>query len=254
MVIIYRIGNYVTVFLEHTGNVTLKIMYLLRLVFRGRIRWRLVFEQMVSLGINSIPIVFVTAFFVGMAFTIQIVREFLRFGAAQMIGGIIGMAFWRELGPLMTGVVVAGRIGAAIAAELGTMKVTEQVEALEALSQDSMEYLVLPRCVALVLMLPLLVGFADVIGFMAGFLIATISNVNPSAYFSSAQNMLDVMDILGGGIKAMFFGLSIGFIASFKGLSARSGARGVGRVTRRSVVACLVSVFVLNYFFSLVIY
>ena len=250
----FVVGNSILSFFEMIGVQALYFISIVKSIFRFRFKGRLVSEQLLFLGVNSIPIVIITSVFVGMAFTVQIVREFLRFGAGEMVGGIVGMAFWRELGPLMTGVVIAGRIGAAISAELGTMKVTEQVEALEALSQDPIEYLVVPRCLALVIIMPLLVGLADILGFFAGFIVSMLSNINPSAYFHSAQTMLDVNDVVGGLIKAAFFGFSIGFISSYKGLTAESGARGVGKVTRRSVVHCLIAVLILNYFFSIILY
>ena len=174
-------------------------------LFRGKRVMKRTLEQMLLLGVYSIPVTIMTATFVGMAFTLQVVKEFLRFGAAELIGGVVGLAVWRELGPLLTGVVVAGRVGAAISAELGTMKVTEQVEALEAMSQDPAEFLVLPRILACTLMMPLLVGLADIVGFLSGFLIAVTQNVNPYSYFGSADNMLKMGDITGGLIKALLF-------------------------------------------------
>jgi phospholipid/cholesterol/gamma-HCH transport system permease protein len=210
-----------------------------------------VFDQMYRLGVKSLPITTVTALFIGMAFALQIVQEFLKFGAGKMIGGILALALWRELAPLLTAVVVAGRVGAAIAAELGTMKVTEQVEALEAMGQDPVRYLVAPRITACTLIMPLLVGWADVVGFLGGFVIAMSSGrVNPYMYFEAAQSMLHVSDITGGLMKGVFFGFCIALISAYMGLSAKSGAKGVGEVTTRAVVVSLIVIFILNYFLS----
>ena len=212
-------------------------------------------DQMMSLGLKSLYITLITALFVGMAFTIQVVREFLKFGAGDMVGGIVGMAVWRELAPLLTGVVVSGRVGAAISAELGTMKVTEQVEALHAMSQDRVEYLVLPRVIACVVMMPLLVGMADIFGFFGGFFVAIATGqINLYAYFNSAENMLNLADIYGGLIKAVFFGFVVSIISCYMGLSTYGGAKGVGVNTTRAVVISLIVIFILNYFLSLVIF
>ncbi len=212
-------------------------------------------EQMWKLGYESLSITCITASFVGMAFSIQVIREFTKFGAAKLIGGVVGLAIWRELGPLLTGVVIAGRVGAAISAELGTMKVTEQVEALEAMSQDPVGFLVAPRVLATTLMVPLLVGIADIVGFLSGFVVAVASGkVNAYAYFDSADSMLKVMDISGGLIKGLLFGFVVGIISTYMGLKAEGGAKGVGDMTTRAVVVSLIVIFISNYFLSIVLF
>jgi phospholipid/cholesterol/gamma-HCH transport system permease protein len=233
-------------------------------VFSGRVFSRLfkakhtmarTVDQMVVLGVNSLPVTIVTACFVGMAFTMQVVNEFLKFGAGGMIGGVVGMAMWRELVPMLTGVVISARVGAAISAELGTMKVTEQVDALESMSQDPVEYLVIPRVLASTLMLPVLIGLADILGFFSGLLIAvSVGHINPYSYMSSAQTMLTTLDITGGLLKAVVFGMVISLLSCFMGLNAKSGAKGVGDVTTKAVVTSLICVFILNYLFSVIIY
>lgn len=245
-----QFGNPVLSFLTHLGKLTvLSGQALKHAIVRPHIRQT--FDQMYRLGVKSLPITTVTALFIGLAFALQVVQEFLKFGAGKMIGGVVALALWRELAPLLTAVVVAGRVGAAIAAELGTMKVTEQVEALEAMGQDPIRYLVAPRVVACTTMLPLLIGWADVVGFFGGFIIAVIvGRVNPNTYFESAQTMLHIQDISGGLMKGLFFGFCIALISAYMGLSARSGAKGVGEVTTKAVVVSLIVIFVLNYFLS----
>lgn len=221
----------------------------------GKIHFRNTIEQVKKLGTDSIGIVGFTTWFVGMVFAVQLIKEFVRFGAGAMIGGVTGLALWRELAPLMTAIVVAGRIGSAIAAELGTMQVTEQIDALESMAQDPIQFLVVPRIIAVTFMLPLLVGLADIVSFLGGFTVVLLSGkLNPVAYFESAQTMLTVHDIMGGLIKGIAFGLTISWIATAQGLSAKSGARGVGQVTINSVVLSLASIFVLNYLLSLVLF
>lgn len=250
-----RLGENVSSFFTNWGGVTRLALQTIRVLFPIKDHWRRTLHQMVRLGIDSLGITFVTALFVGMAFAVQIVREFLRFGAGGLIGGIMGLAMWRELGPLMIGVIFAGRVGAAISAEIGSMVVTEQVEALESLSQDPVKYLVVPRVLACTLMMPLLVGFANIVGFFGGYGVAILTGrVNGESYFNSAQGMLVMSDIYFGFIKAVFFGFVIGIVSAYQGLNATGGARGVGIVTTRAVVLSLVSVFVLNYFFSVVFF
>jgi phospholipid/cholesterol/gamma-HCH transport system permease protein len=245
------VGRKIIGFFEELGFITQFIVRTLFVMVTQPIHWRQTLEQMRQLGTNSFWITVITAMFVGMAFALQVVTEFLKFGAGKMIGGVVGIAFWRELGPLMTGVVVAGRVGAAVAAELGTMKVTEQVEALESMSQDPIRYLVVPRMIAVTTMMPLLVGIADVVGFFGGYLIATtVGRINPYLYFDSASNMLRVADIMGGLVKAVFFGFLISLISSYMGLRTKAGAKGVGEMTTRAVVISLVVIFVVNYFLS----
>ena len=248
-------GQRVIGFFEELGVMTLFFFRTIRVMVTQPIHWRQTIVQMKELGTNSFWITIITAMFVGMAFTLQVVREFLKFGAGNMIGGVVGIAFWRELGPMMTGVVVAGRVGAAVAAELGTMKVTEQVEALESMSQDPIRFLVVPRLIAVTLMMPLLVGVADVVGFFGGYVIAVgVGRINPYLYLDSANSMLKVGDIGGGLLKAGFFGFLIAMISSYMGLHARSGAKGVGEMTTRAVVVSLIVIFIVNYFLSSLLY
>ncbi len=220
-----------------------------------RPKFRLVVDQIIRLGINSIPIVAFTALFVGMAFSVQVVKELLRFGAPDLVGGVVAIAIWRELGPLLTGVVVAGRVGAAITAEIGAMKVNEQVDALNVMGQDSITYLVSPRVIALIFMLPLLVGLADIVGFFGGLLVAiSTSMINYVSFFSSANTMLNTFDILSGLVKALVFSIIISINASYLGLKVKHGAQDVGKKTRKSVVISIVIIFGLNYVMSVLFF
>jgi phospholipid/cholesterol/gamma-HCH transport system permease protein len=249
------LGFRVIYFFENLGGMTLLTGRLMLGIFKAKRLIARTLDQMWRLGVGSLGVTGTTAIFVGMAFTIQVTREFLKFGAGKMIGGVVGLAVWRELGPLLTGVVLAGRVGAAISAELGTMKVTEQVEALEAMSHDPVDFLVLPRVLACTIMTPLLVGLADILGFLSGFLIAISSDkVNPYAYFDSADSMLKIGDITGGLIKAALFGFIIGLVSTYMGLKANGGAKGVGEMTTKAVVTSLILIFILNYFLSLTLF
>ena len=248
-------GQYIINSFYKLGGISqLTKRFLSSIVFTYKLKDKLI-EQIYTLGIKSLPITLITSIFIGLAFTLQIVREFEKFGANYMIGGIVGLAIWRELGPLLTGVAVSARIGAAISAELGTMKVTEQVDALKALSQDPIRYLVVPRVLAVMFIMPLLVALADAAGFLSGFIVAVpMAKLNPYAYFKSASIMLNPFDITGGLIKALIFGFLIGIISCYEGLKAKSGAKGVGQSTTKAVVLNLISIFIVNYFLSFILF
>ncbi|MBI59619.1 hypothetical protein CL657_00200 [bacterium] len=250
-----RLGNFIILYFENLGKLTHLSLRFLQSIFSSYKLTQKVIHQVYMLGVKSLPITIITSIFIGMAFTLQIVREFEKFGANFMLGGIVGLAIWRELAPLLTGVAVSARIGAAIASELGTMRVTEQVDALKALSQDPVKYLVAPRIIAVMIMMPLLVGVADAVGFMSGFVVGVpMANINPNAYFNSALTMLDSFDIIGGLIKALVFGFLIGLISCFEGLNTKAGAKGVGISTTRAVVSTIISIFIVNFFLSYVLF
>jgi phospholipid/cholesterol/gamma-HCH transport system permease protein len=250
-----RLGTTVLLVLSDLGELTLLAYRFFVSIFSTFKLTQKLSDQVYALGLKSLPATVITASFIGMAFSLQIVREFEKFGANSMVGGIVGLAIWRELGPLLTGVVVSGRIGAAISSELASMKVTEQVDALKTLSQDPVKYLVVPRILSTMIMMPILVGIADLVGFLSGLFIAsTIAQINMHAYFHSASLMLSSFDIIGGLIKAVIFGFCIGLISCYRGLKAKGGAKGVGEATTVAVVHSLITIFVINYFLSLVLY
>lgn len=236
---------------EEFGQVTMLAGQVLRDVVGGKANLKRSLEQMVKIGIGSLPLALVTAAFIGMVFALQISSEFVRFGAGKFVGGVMSIGMARELAPAVTGIVVAARVAAAIAAELGTMRVKEQIDALSALGADPVRYLVVPRFVAAALMLPLLTVLANIVGFGGGYLVATfISKINPVEYMETAQRLLGLWDIYGGLIKTFIFGMIIACIACYKGLSARGGAKGVGEATTSSVVTTLITLFIVNYFLS----
>ena len=250
-----RLGSFVVSYFINLGGITQLAFRFFRSMFSPYKLYNKVINQVYLLGIQSLPITIITSVFIGMAFTLQIVLEFEKFGANFLLGGIVGLAIWRELAPLLTGVAVSARIGAAIASELGTMRVTEQIDALKTLSQDPVKYLVVPRILAVMIMMPLLVGVADGGGFMSGFFVGVpMANINPNAYFSSAINMLEPFDIIGGLIKALVFGFLIGVIGCYQGLNTKAGAKGVGISTTHAVVKTIISIFVVNYFLSYLLF
>lgn len=214
-----------------------------------------VIKQMAHLGVDTLPIVALTMLFTGMVITLQTANEFIKYGAQSTVGGIVAIAMGRELGPVLAGVVAAGRVGAAITAEISTMKVTEQIDALRVMATDPIRYLVVPRLIACMIMLPLLVVFADVIGTIGGYLVATgYAGINSVTYMQSIESFLIVHDITGGMIKAVFFGTIIAIVGCYEGLNAPSGASGVGEATTKSVVGSIIMIFISNCFLSLILY
>jgi phospholipid/cholesterol/gamma-HCH transport system permease protein len=202
-------------------------------------------------GPASLIIALVTASFVGMVFTIQVTREFLKFGAGTAIGGVLALTLARELAPVLTAVVLAGRVGSAFAAEIGTMKVTEQIDALQILKTDPIDYLVIPRVVACALMLPVLNLLSFIMGMTGGLLIATsLYGIAQTVFINSAQNFLSVWDLISSILKSFVFGILIAVIGSSWGLTTTGGAKGVGQSTTTAVVTSLLAIFISNFFLS----
>jgi len=249
-----RLGAVVLGLLEKIGDVMLLGAETFRQL-RHMPRIRHVLAQMSHLGVDTLPIVALTLMFTGMVMTLQLAHEFIRFGAQSTIGGVIAIAIGRELGPVLVGVVSAGRVGAAITAEISTMKVTEQIDALRVMATNPVGYLVVPRMIACMVMVPLLTVFGDVIGVLGGWLIAVnYSGITTFMYFNSIDIFMASHDLTGGLVKAAVFGLVIAIIGCYYGLNAPNGAEGVGRATTRSVVGSIILIFMTNVFLSLILY
>ena len=210
---------------------------------------------MAAVGPESLLIALVTAIFVGMVFTIQVAREFINFGAGNTVGGVLALALTRELAPVLTGVVLAGRVGSAFAAEIGTMRVTEQIDALYMLKTDPIDYLVTPRVIACCLMLPVLTLLSLITGMMGGLLIATsVYNLSQTVFIDSARNFIDFWDICSAMIKAACFGALVAVIGCSWGLTTTGGAKGVGQSTTAAVVTALLTIFITNFLLSWVMF
>lgn len=212
-------------------------------------------RQMALLGADSLPIVAATILCTGMVFSVQTAKEFVELGASSTVGGIVAIAMARELVPILTGVVVAGRIGAAIAAEIGTMKVTEQVDALRVMAANPVSYLVVPRFIAIICMMPVLVIFGNIIGDVGGWGVAHYyAGISSFSFTNSIKTYAEFYDVWGGMMKSCVFGAIIAIVGCYKGLNAPNGAEGVGLATTASVVLSIILIFITNYFLSLVIY
>lgn len=249
------IGKSFIGFFIEVGAHVLLLFKVIGQVFSGKLHWVNLKKQLVHLGYDSLPITVITAFFIGMVFAMQITKEFMKYGAGQAVGGVIGVAFWRELAPVLTAVIIAGRAGAAITAELGSMKVTEQIDAIESFAVDSNAYLITPRIVAVSFILPLLVVIFDLVGLIGSYLMSVkIMTLNSMLFLDSINKMIKFKDLAGGLIKSLAFGAVISLIACRQGVSLKGGALGVGVATTKTVVISLLAIFILNYFLSAVIF
>ncbi len=208
-------------------------------------------RQLLRIGYFSLPVVGLTALFTGAALALQIYAGGARFNAESVVPSIVAIGMTRELGPVLGGLMVAGRVSASIAAELGTMRVTEQIDALTTLSTNPMKYLVAPRLAAATLALPLLVAVGDLIGVMGGFLVGVGRlGFNPGAYMANTIDFLEVGDVTSGLIKAAVFGFIIALMGCWQGYNSGRGAQGVGRATTNAVVSASILILASNYFLT----
>jgi len=213
-------------------------------------------RQMVRVGWDSIPVVLVTTLFTGMVLALQTFNGFARFHAENLVGSVVSLSLTRELSPVLVALMVTGRVGSAMAAELGSMRVTEQIDALTALGTEPVQYLIVPRVVAAILMMPLLVVLGDAVGMYGGYLVAVqLLGANPVSYVDNSFQFLHVKeDVVSGLIKAAVFGLIFSLIACVRGYDTTGGAEGVGRSTTRAVVAGSLTVLVVDFFLTKLLY
>lgn len=234
-----------------TGRLALFAAAALSHCVRPPFYFRNILQQFYTIGYNSLPVVGLTAVFTGAVLALQSYTGFSRFAAGSAIPAVVVVSLTRELGPVLASVMVAGRVGAAIAAELGTMRVTEQIDALDTLSTNPMKYLVVPRVLAGLFMMPLLILVADVIGVMGGFVVSSlILHMNESAYLINTINNLHMKDIVSGVVKAAVFGTIITLLGCFNGYHSRGGAQGVGSATTQAVVYASVLILFFDYFLT----
>jgi phospholipid/cholesterol/gamma-HCH transport system permease protein len=208
----------------------------------------LILRQCEMVGVQSLPVVLLTAIFTGMVLALQSWVAFHRFGAESMIATVVSLSMLRELGPVLVGLMVAGRVGASFAAELGTMRVSEQIDALWTLSTDPVRYLVMPRMLAAMLMMPLLVMLADAIGMLGGYAISVhVLDQNPHTYIKHSYDYLELIDLYSGLFKATVFGAIIGLVSCAEGYYCDGGAAGVGQATTRAVVISAMTILIADY-------
>jgi len=222
--------------------------------FTSGLRWktfRLLFPQLYEVGVRSVPVVAVTGGFIGMVMAIESYTTFRQIGQEERMGSVITLSVVKQIGPVLAAVMLAGRIGGALTAELGTMNVTEQLDALRVMGADPIRYLVVPRFLACILLTPILTIYSDITGVMGGWMISTqFLGVPNGPYWFHVSNGVDTWQVMEGVIKSVFFGGAIGLISCYKGFTCGAGASGVGRATTESFVASFLAIIVLNFFFA----
>lgn len=237
--------------LSHIGSISLLFGQTVKETLRKRPEWTVVLDQMHHLGVRSLAITTVTALFTGMVLSLQTSYSLAAYGAKLFVGDIVALSLVRELGPVLTALMVGGRVGAGITAEIGTMNVTEQIDAIRAMAANPVRKLVVPKVLAIGVMLPILVVFADFVGILGGMLITVFTLHQPAAfYIQHVVQALKIQDMLSGVGKSFFFALFISLIACQSGLRARGGADGVGRATTQTVVASSLAVLVSDFFLT----
>jgi phospholipid/cholesterol/gamma-HCH transport system permease protein len=234
--------------LEAIGRLFLFTLRALLAAVRPPYYPRLIVRQMIEIGYYSLPVVGMTAVFTGMVLALQTYTGFSRFNAETAIPNVVVLSICRELGPVMAGLMVAGRIGAAMAAELGTMRVTEQIDALTTLSTNPFKYLIAPRLIAGLAMLPLLVGTADLIGILGGYLVSVYKlGFNPGSYLKNTVDFVQFIDVFSGLVKAAVFGFIVALMGCYNGFHSHGGAQGVGKATTNAVVSASILILISNY-------
>jgi phospholipid/cholesterol/gamma-HCH transport system permease protein len=214
-----------------------------------------IFEQSKKAGVDSLPIVALISFFLGVILAFQISYLMQRLGSEMYIASVVALTIVRELGPIITSLVVAGRVGAAITAELGSMQVTEQIDALETLATNPIKYLVVPRLIALALMLPLLTMFADLIGIFGGWVICVFRlGISSRLYLNITFDALLFKDLFTGLSKTIFFGMIIAWVSCYEGFNVEGGAEGVGKATTKAVVTSFILIIASDCFFTALFY
>jgi phospholipid/cholesterol/gamma-HCH transport system permease protein len=245
------VGFWIMRFLQESGRVMILFLKTAHFIFRPPLDLRNVLKQVEYVGIKSIPVVLITGAFTGMVLALQSYTGFKRFQAEGYVATVVALSMTRELGPVLSGLMVSGRVGSAMAAELGTMQVTEQIDALYTLAINPIKYLVVPRFLASLIVMPILTAFADVVGILGGYLISVILlGTNPTFYMRKTYDYLDLEDIYIGLFKACIFGMIIATIGCYQGINTRGGAEGVGRGTTNAVVISSLLVLVANYFIT----
>jgi phospholipid/cholesterol/gamma-HCH transport system permease protein len=243
-----KLWNTIFGFLEEIGEISIMVFSIIKSLPRLLRDRLLIEEQMEHVGVNSLPLIGIIGFFTGAVATWQAAYQFQGFISLSYLGSAVSKAILIELGPVLTAIVVAGRVGASMAAEIGTMKVTEQIDALETLAINPVRYLVTPRVVACIFMLPILTVLANFIAIMGAFLVAYLfHDVTFQIFFGSVKRVFEIKDIAGGLIKAVFFGASTSILGCHVGLNTEGGAEGVGNSTIRAFVLAAAMTLILDY-------
>ncbi len=246
-----NVGKGTLIFCDRTGRFILFLGRVVKTLFTTRLKFTQVVVQMKMVGVDSSLIVFLTGSFTGLAFALQSYIGFSRVGTEEFIGLVVTLGMTRELGPVLTGLMVTARCGSAMAAELGTMRITEQIDAIQTLCIDPYQYLVVPRILASTVIMPFLTVFSMMCGIVGGYLLCVYSlGVNAESYTRVIVERVELSDVTGGLIKSAFFGLFFSWVGTYQGFYTSGGAQGVGKATTTSVVMGSIIILIGNYFLS----
>lgn len=252
--------------LNHLGKKTIKscttvgefVLFLIETIktlFTTRLKFKLLLMQMEHIGVTALNIVFLTGSFAGAVLALQTYIGFKRFGAEEFIGPVVALSLTRELGPVLTGLMIAGRSGSSMAAEIGTMRITEQIDALQTLCVNRFQYLIVPRILASTIVMPCLSAMSMLCGIFGGYYVAVyIFDLNAEDYISGVRNYIELSDITGGLIKSSLFGLVFSWVGSYFGYNTHGGARGVGKATTQAVVVGSILILIANYFLTAILF
>lgn len=241
--------------INYTGDITILFLRSILWMTVPPFKHERTFEQAKRVGIDSFLIVTLVALFTGVILALQTAYQMQKLSSEIYIANLVAVSITRELGPVLTALIVAGRVGAAITAEIGTMNVTEQIDALTTLASNPVKYLVVPRLLALAFMLPVLTIYADLIGVLGGYLICVYKiHIPPEMYIRMSIEALAVKDVMTGLIKTVFFGIIIALVSCYEGLNVKGGAEGVGKATTISVVTSFILIIVSDCFFTALFY
>ena len=250
-----RLGRAVLAGVEEMGKIILLFISVLGWMFRPPLKLHNIFKQMEFVGVKSIFVVVLTGTFTGMVMALQGYHGFRMFSAESLVGGTVALGMTRELGPVLTSLMVTARAGSAMAAELGTMRVTEQIDALYVMAANPVKHLIVPRVAAGVLMVPLLTVVSDFMGILGGYFVGVhILGINSGIFIKNMTRLVDLNDIYNGLIKAACFGLILSLIGCYKGFNTYGGAEGVGRATTEAVVLASITILISDYFLTAIMF
>ena len=249
-----RAGEKAIAFFTELGNMAIFLVRVFALALKPPYRFKLLLEQMEFVGVGSLFIVLLTGTFTGAVFTLQTITGLQRVGMENVVGSTVMLAVSRELAPVLTSLMVTGRVGSAMATELGTMRVSEQIDAMEVMAVDPIKYLVVPRILAGSIMVPALSVLFCVVAGIGSYSVAVLMmGLDEGAFFARIEWLLDPYDFMHGMIKSVFFGVLIALIGCYRGFYASGGARGVGNATTQAVVIGSISIFVLDYILTTIL-
>ena len=245
---VHRLGEHAFDFVAEIGDMVVFSMLTFGWMLRRRARKSVLVPSFYAIGVSSVPVVAITGTFIGMVLAVQAYSQFAMMGLATRLGSVINISLVKELGPVLAATMLAGRVGSSMAAELGTMRVTEQIDALSALGTNPIHYLVVPRFLACFLLIPLLTLMADFMGVIGGAVVTTqVLMVDSFAYWQHSREFVDGIDIMAGVFKSMFFGAAIALISCHRGFHSRAGAEGVGRAATEAFVYSFIAILFLDF-------